>query len=759
MGYPKLTYVMSRATAVLQPNRAADKAVVHPRALPGNIILVHGVNDVGTGFSAVEEGLCAGLEKRLLRPFKPAVYSMPTAADKEKLVDDPDAKYFKRTVATDTVSPVIPFYWGFREVQAHCGTINGQFTDRYGNRLDKDLSKGGGPFANATSTLPDMWNRGVGAPTDPVGDPMRPVRNAPGRMYMVLAACRLAALISMIRDYEATDTVTIVAHSQGCLLSLLAQAILMEKGERTADTLILTHPPYSLDEEVSVLMKAISLTSGGDDAAMRPFYDLISDRQSMHARLQTLINIVQGVAKSKGSEPSFSSLGAADRGGMVHASWRASDDRDNRGKVYLYFCPEDMTVSLDNVRGIGWQGVPDFVKGHAAGFRLVERYIGRSGVEVRRSWEWRSEEVTRLPLQALGSNFRQRVFTAKHRLNPALKADQPVLVGQAPHDFPLRVKGEDDQNHVAASGRSFRERLPEATWPIDPHALPEQQRYGIRRITGEALGTPCAADMRGNQIAPDQVPRGSLQARVPMHKRGPYEEVDPITAATALTSAQGLATWMEELPDPSGKLRTAGSERGQRLPDAELAQMSEAYNREKQPLKTHPDDQHKVVLAILTDSGKVIAGIQESRNAARLRWQQELSAKSFHSAIFNSSYNHQHVTAYDVAIGSGAASTHPLFYAYLCAVADWRLKKPIMDLRPRPGILRWPRFLELHNHYFAYEREWRRDLIEGNAEYYSTGILPDLLPVLTGPLWNIVVSETISGKRINRPAAPPSTEV
>jgi hypothetical protein len=45
--------------------------------------------------------------------------------------------------------------------------------------------------------------------------------------------------------------------------------------------------------------------------------------------------------------------------GIHSTAWKPGEDRDNRGKVYLYFCPEDMTVALRNVEGIGWQGVPD----------------------------------------------------------------------------------------------------------------------------------------------------------------------------------------------------------------------------------------------------------------------------------------------------------------------------------------------------------------------------------------------------------------
>jgi hypothetical protein len=113
--YPKSEYQAGHACTVLQNKRSTDKVIEHPRDKPGNIIIIHGVNDVGTSFNEVEEGLCAGLERRLSRHFKPAKYKMPT--DKNEVVDDPDAVYFKRKVTSDTDSPLIPFYWGFRELE------------------------------------------------------------------------------------------------------------------------------------------------------------------------------------------------------------------------------------------------------------------------------------------------------------------------------------------------------------------------------------------------------------------------------------------------------------------------------------------------------------------------------------------------------------------------------------------------------------------------------------------------------------------
>ena len=151
---------------------------------------------------------------------------------------------------------------------------------------------------------------------------------------------------------------------------------------------------------------------------------------------------------------------------------------------------------------------------------------------------------------------------------------------------------------------------------------------------------------------------------------------------------------------------------------------------------------------ILQANGAIKAQIEESPNAARLRWQKELSPKSFHSVIFASSKNHRQVTAYDLSIGSGKAVSDPTFYAYLCAVADWRLKIMDTDGQPRDGIFTWDKFLTLFHAYLAGEPNWRKQTIEGNAKYYSRGVLPEGLPLLTGKLWDIVISETISGARV-----------
>ena len=751
--YPKVPYVVGEEVAILHCERSVCKKVKIRRNLPGNIIVIHGVNDVGVSYKAVEHGLCEGLTQRLGRPFTPATYRMPVAADKDKLEDDPDAVFFKRTIAKETNSPVIPFYWGYREVKDKIDIINGQFVDRHGNRLDKDLSKEGGPFGNATSNLPDMWRPGIYAPVDPMGDALRPLRTAPGRMYMVLAAQRLAALISMIRDYAADDTVSIVAHSQGCLLSLLAQAMLMEKGLAPADNLILTHPPYSLVDSLPWLMRGAAWFDGGEDTAMKPYYHLLGGAQTLGARLKTLANIVAGVAKGSGQActPPFADLKKDEHCGMVGSQWQSAEDRDNRRKLYLYFCPEDMTVALDNIQGIGWDGVPD----HATGSELVEEEetssVDGNSVSTGHTRIVERQQV-RNALTELGGRFYQRVFSNKSRLDAATGKTTVSLVGKPPpFDFPLRLTTESEQSHVEVSLRTHRAQHKAVAWPVNTRLSKIEQRNGIRTITGEALKQAVAADLRGmSQIDPANIPATSMMRGRPVLDQGPVEAVDQCDAPVALTSGSGLNTTTEARPDPAGYRRCP--ERDEAIRGAELAAMTIAYNKEMKLDGKGPLDQRKVVAATRYKEGNVLATIEESPNEARLRWQREVSAKSFHSSIIGSAKNHSQVTAYDVAIGSGKASSDPQFYAYLCAVADWRVKDLKNQDKARKGIRIKEKFVLEFAPYLSVEPAWRSAVINGSIDYYNTGILPAGLPLLSGPLWKIVVSQTknmkiVTGKK------------
>lgn len=789
--YEKVQYAVGKDTSVLQCDRRSDKTVNVRPNLPGNVIVIHGVNDVGTSYEAVEQGLCQGLKKRIGWDYVAATYRMPTAKDKDVLYDDPDDVFFKRKIDGTTDSPVIPFYWGFREETAKAGSVRGQRVDRYKNRLDKDLSKGGGPFANATSTLPDMWGPGkssAGGALDFVQrDATHPVLDNPGHLYMILAARRLAALISMIRDYDANEAVTLVAHSQGCMVSLLAQAFLLDDGLRPADTLILNNPPYSL---VDVIPHTTNLVEGtsGEDARMHGHYGPLKGRQTLHARLTTLVNIVQGVVGKKHPTPAFASLNdQCVHHGMVSGLWKASADRDNRGKVYLYFCPEDMTVALSNVQGIGWQGIP--LDQH--GKQIAQVPVMRPDDDQDRLMDTGFTKTTlidivRQPFNELTAHntkdagFYQRVFTNK--LRPQLVTGTPVLIGQAaPHDFEIRIRGEDDQGHTEISDPLSNHyvrahfQLPDKPWF---GAMPaDQARINIRRINGESLPVAVQASLNGGPVPAGIDAAHVIGARPDAKGRpGALEDVDPIDAAIAVTSDYGLNNGIWELwPDPTGEVQPYTESNLRTSPHWETydGDVLGALENKLQALQTttnkgKTEGQIVKILELhhcMGRKGLIVSRYEqrmlvlrtESPDEARLRWQKQTGARSFHGAIFGAAANHRQVTAFDIAIGGGKAATDPLFYEYLCAVADWRLKQGKSE-KARASILQWDSFLKKFGSYWTAEPQWRKELIEGNAKYYSTGILPGCLPTVER-MPSLLVCETceISANRPREKASPAQT--
>ncbi|WP_206862038.1 T6SS effector phospholipase Tle3 domain-containing protein [Lysobacter changpingensis] len=501
-----------------------------PLPKPGIVILIHGVNDVGEAYVEQEKGLCQGLGERLDRQYpgiqlRPAQYRVPTAKDRD--ASDPDAVYFRRDHTKGEVnSPVIPFYWGFREEEGGYTDKSGRFIpwidrrqrhgeylDRYGNRLDKDGAKNGGPFANATTTVPDMWQPGFSGKMGPTPisskhvspGATRPLLQAPSRHYMVLAAQRLAMLVRMVRGKSPDDTINVVAHSQGCLITLLANAFLEESGDRPIDTLVMNHPPYGLFETFAEGMELGQL------------------QQTTPARLATLQNIVRFMTGTQHSQPAFARLGGPGcaKGVVAGGQWQPNAavkrvegrpvpfvERDNRGKVYLYFCPDDQTVALFNVQGIGWQGVPDEVQAlDAAAYQRWEqaRLYGTAPPAA----ESYARKVSALP--TLGERFRQRCFTRR------VRDGRPLLVGAPPGPYVLETWNEN-----AWTGTTLT-----ATDKAGRGGFWSGQQV---RITGEALSPPLKPHL------------------------GPaWQELSPIDASIAITQdlkpeetpEQGRRRWMD----------------------------------------------------------------------------------------------------------------------------------------------------------------------------------------------------------------------
>jgi hypothetical protein len=297
----------------------------------------------------------------------------------------------------------------------------------------------------------------------------------------------------------------------------------------------------------------------------------------------------------------------------------------------------------------------------------------------------------------------------------------------------------------------------EAPWPpVKPgkwniFSTESGRREGLRTINGEALRAPRAAVLDGGEIRPGQFPKDSAQAKLPRDQQGPCEEVDPIDAAIAITSKKGVRKLPREVVDDPRPQHDRKSEYnyGPFSPSA-LKQVEQALNLGKEP-----GDWRKLERVARYPRGGDLLYIDplETPNQARKRWQNEVSPKSFHGAIIGNADNHRNVTAYDVAIGSGKASSDPRFYEYLCAVADWRLQGDIRN-PVRPSIPRWNDFKKKFAIYLAAEPAQRQLIIKGNADYYSSGVLPAFVPALQAGLPSTVVCETINGRRTESVVTP-----
>ncbi len=189
-----------------------------------------------------------------------------------------------------------------------------------------------------------------------------------------------------------------------------------------------------------------------------------------------------------------------------------------------------MTVALDNIQGMGWDGVADIATGsEIATEEKVYDDDGQRGVLARQV----VRDHVRKPLEELGQNFYQRVFSSKERLDPATGKIGVSLVGKAPpFDFPLRLAAENEQSHVEVSQRENRASHKPVAWPINSKLSKAEQRNGVRTITGEALHKPVPADLRGaSHIDPADIPATSM-----MKNRKPAGHYGGQQSSTAIST-------------------------------------------------------------------------------------------------------------------------------------------------------------------------------------------------------------------------------
>lgn len=614
---------------------------------------------------------------------------------------------------------MIPFYWGSSEsagTDPHSGqpyikkdSWHGQWTDRYGNRLDKNGSKNGGPFANATTNLNALWNDGFNGKVvglemvaGMVGDPMHNLKKACPRLYMLLAAKRLAMLIKIIRNNESYKNVGInlVCHSQGSMIALTAHALLAAEADKySADTLILQDPPYSFEE------------TNAD------FYDGMTggQQQTTQSRIATLGNVVRYIYERKSATPVLSELDFSTKTGRAVAgpSWKPGagakqwvngkpytfNERDNRGKVYLYFCPHDATVALMSVQGMGWNGVPDHIR--APDEASTQPREGLASTSYGDTW---TPDVTLSVLSRMGEGFRQRAFTSREVKH------QPLLVGAPPARYEMRSAGENSTT---------------GNWSL---SIKQIERGATRQITGEALNPP-------------------VRAVLTMGEAGHAKRlaVSPIDAAIAIGAGEkafntGVFT--------SGDFRRSPRHGATPLTADEIRTLEERLpGQRKGSAVTNGDDRLRVISVEIDKGTLSCVYTTETPNEARARWQNQTDANSYHSAIPGNPAHAAGVTAYDLSLGAPLpVSDEDKFYMdYLRAVADWRT-----DWKKMKNGEDDPMKAKI-GEYFASEKTAEAiKLISENFIYYSTGDLPPLIAkngvaVLARP--RLIVSQTVAGRK------------
>ncbi|MBB3257460.1 hypothetical protein F4827_002325 [Paraburkholderia bannensis] len=646
--------VVGRGSAPLYPHRPKDAHVPidTQHRYPCTTILIHGVNDLGTDFGTVEKGLCKGLNDRLGRTdFSGAEYTHGRMANDGRhvtsadLMKNLDATMYRRSPKADTVSPLIPFYWGFKANKTDLAKDpkdqkrNGQNLDKFGNRLDPNLCKNGGMFANATNNIRDIFdtnfkggwktwllNKGQ-------NDATHPLHACPNRHYMVLAAKRLAALVRQIRLVDPNETVNIIAHSQGTIISLLAQGFLTEGllgsngvADRAADTLILIDSPYSLSEEFMD-----RLTQTGDT------------QQTTYARAKTLANLVGFVGKATHSKPSLDDLQLKpghDNFGITGPKWGSKNavrltaptsvtgsqsekatiafaERDNRGSVVIYFCPEDSTVGLSGVAGMGTMGLPESVSAAPANGHKETIHL-------------------------IGGNFRQRVFTRRAR------DGKPEKVGTDPHQYVMRKDGESP--HMTGFWDQWLKRA-----AVDVGST--------RNINAPATGGLAFAPQMDGNTLPGTGTK-SLFGRSDADLEAGRQSLDELEASTAIS-----ATDLEELPpEPLSWPSFVPGQSG--LPSN--AEVQESMNKGKDEL-----DQTTVLRVFGTmppTPGHLMVIRMETPNEGKLRWMNKNRVdSSYHSAVMSGELNHRCATAFDVSIGQARAIDDPDRALALRSMADWRI--------------------------------------------------------------------------------------
>ena len=353
------------------------KADVYAEHLPGIVIFVHGVNSDGEWYDAAEEGLIAGLNKRLGLDQARVGATLEKVTYRRELFPNGsmnrtlDGKTF---ISSSGCSPVIRFRWGYKAAGKDETYKTEDEAAAYKTKiyLNSEDAWGGGPFQNGTTALSYMWGNGLDDRVfwwlylNMFAVEGRDIYACPPRTYFAHAAHRLKELIKAIRDKQADCPITVVCHSQGNMITLAA-ALLGRKESALADTYVLCNPPYSLE---SIPLEQMDPLGSTDKTSFGQFGSVTTK-----ARQETFVRFLAAVEERAASSQTLELINGYL--GFVHPGTKQSVfklaefpseaerkktpatgvDRDNRGRVFLYCNPHDQVIGVKPVQGIGWRGI------------------------------------------------------------------------------------------------------------------------------------------------------------------------------------------------------------------------------------------------------------------------------------------------------------------------------------------------------------------------------------------------------------------
>lgn len=699
-GSPRLLAGSGQSTTLFSNS---DFLCLKQMPLPGVVIFVHGVNSEGEWYSAAEEGLCRGLNRRLGRlddqmmfkgveggQMQPVQYTESLTPDGYLNPKLTSASYVK---ADPAFSPVIHFRWGYKagknELKAYGANIF----------LNEQNYWGGGPFANGCGTLADLWAEGLDdrvfgfLSVQAMNETDRLVYATPPRAYMVLAALRLANLIASIRKKQADVPITVVCHSQGNMVGITAAFFghnmppVTDRHNKTgncvADTYVLANAPYSVVE--SNWLETWTQRRYSDQNGQH-------GRETFNSRIKTLDNFFQIIGKQAVNEPTPDAVNQEMENSQPSANgkpYKAETDRESHGlksdgshnktfgRVTLYCCPHDQVISASPVQGIGWRGMS-------------------------------SEEISKANGQGI---FTQRVFATNWMVgDPTLKS-----YNYWDNDWRASVRKDDKDFFYPASSRAGYGLMRESrghhsppgliaaaivapliriglllldmpvnasppriglnkTWevPLDAPALddpftPKAMKYGspMKKITVTGPDGATVESEFNESYDPPSAARNASKSAAEKSENDPYDsfKADP----TRLGSGEDATA-----TDAQG---TEASEAAQRYEDH--AVLRQEARRNVQILKSAPgdwvDSNGVVVGEDDPAQGSVDYGVWHRNRISTILVAGQHNNPTNHSTTMTNSDHAEKALAYDVAIGVCQLSEHD--WKVLRIEADWRMWK------------------------------------------------------------------------------------